>query len=55
MHTSDRPHMEIGNNSPEWHEPFPEPQTIPIGWDLSEVLSSSTSAVDEDADAGIEN
>jgi hypothetical protein len=28
---------------PEWHEPFPEPQTIPSGWDLSEVLSASTS------------
>jgi len=21
---------------PEWHDPFPEPNTIPAGWDLSE-------------------
>jgi hypothetical protein len=25
---------------PEWLEPFPEPQTIPSGWDLSELLSA---------------
>lgn len=21
---------------PEWYDPFPEPQTVPSGWDLSE-------------------
>ena len=21
---------------PEWYDPFPEPQTMPNGWDLSE-------------------
>jgi len=25
----------IPDDFPEWHEPFPEPQTIPAGWDLS--------------------
>ena len=24
---------------PEYHDPFPEPNTIPSGWDLSELLS----------------
>ena len=23
----------------EWFDPFPEPHTIPSGWDLSELLS----------------
>ena len=26
---------------PEWHEPFPEPQTIPSGWDVSGMVSDS--------------
>ena len=29
---------------PEWHEPFPEPQTIPSGWDLSGILSNAAAA-----------
>ncbi|MGD0750000.1 MAG: hypothetical protein ABSA23_01195 [Anaerolineales bacterium] len=36
------------NILPDWHEPFPEPQTIPSGWDLSEVLAGSAPvAIDE--------
>ena len=26
------------NALPEWYDPFPEPNTIPHGWDLSEYL-----------------
>ncbi len=55
MYSIDKPHIEIGNFLPEWHEPFPEPQTIPSGWDLSEVLSASTPSLDEDTDSGTED
>ncbi len=27
-------------SGPEYHDPFPEPNTIPSGWDLSELLSA---------------
>jgi hypothetical protein len=23
---------------PDWHEPFPEPNTIPDGWDVSNLM-----------------
>ena len=39
------------NVMPEWHEPFPEPQTIPSGWDLSEILSASLSDEMDSTDA----
>ena len=55
MYTVDTPHNEIGNILPEWHEPFPVPQTIPAGWDLSEVMSASATTVAEDPDEGVEN
>ena len=50
MFTPNPPYDEKESVIPEWHEPFPEPQTIPSGWDLSEVLSASTSDASEDAD-----
>ncbi len=25
-------------SEPEWFDPFPEPHTIPSGWDLSELI-----------------
>jgi hypothetical protein len=28
----------------EWYEPFPEPHTIPAGWDLSGVVQAATLA-----------
>jgi hypothetical protein len=45
MYTPDAPHDDLEKIFPEWHEPFPEPQTIPSGWDLSEFLSVSASTV----------
>ena len=30
------PEDSTANNLPAWYEPFPEPRTIPGGWDLSE-------------------
>ena len=39
--------QDVINNSA--HNPFPEPQTIPAGWDLSEIIptSQTDSNVDE--------
>ncbi|HEY4724286.1 MAG TPA: hypothetical protein VII92_20690 [Anaerolineae bacterium] len=25
---------------PEWFEPFPEPRTVPAGWDLSNLVEA---------------
>ncbi len=36
-------------------EPFPEPQTIPSGWDLSGLLSAPKLAPVEEADPGTDN
>ena len=40
--------QEVFQNSA--YNPFPEPQTIPAGWDLSEMLSTpqATSEIDEE-------
>jgi hypothetical protein len=43
MFTSNLPYEDQEGVWPAWHDPFPEPQTIPSGWDMSEVLSPSTS------------
>lgn len=40
------------NTQPEERNPFPEPQTIPAGWDLSTILAAAASASPvEDADS----
>jgi hypothetical protein len=41
MNTSNSPKDDMDNTLPEWHEPFPEPKTIPSGWDLSGILSNT--------------
>jgi hypothetical protein len=51
MFTPNLPYDEMENVLPEWHEPFPVPQTIPAGWDVSEVLSASASLPPAIADA----
>jgi hypothetical protein len=43
MYTPSSPHDEILRATPEWYEPFPEPQTIPSGWDMNALLSTSVS------------
>jgi hypothetical protein len=50
MYIPNSPYEDMENAMPEWHEPFPEPQTIPSGWDLSEVLSVSTPAASDATD-----
>jgi hypothetical protein len=54
MYTPNSPHDDMDTVMPEWHDPFPEPQTIPSGWDLSEFLSASPSATIDDADVNAE-
>ncbi len=34
---------------PEWHEPFPEPHTLPSGWNLDQLVPSLVPAVSEKA------
>ncbi|MFH1523573.1 MAG: hypothetical protein ABIF04_01285 [Chloroflexota bacterium] len=43
MDASNSSNEEMDNTLPEWHEPFPEPQTIPSGWDMSRILSNAES------------
>ena len=51
MDTPNSPYEDMKNVLPEWHEPFPEPHTIPSGWDLSEVLAAPTLATIDATDA----
>ena len=55
MFTPNPPYDDMESILPEWHEPFPEPQTIPSGWDLSEFLSTPTPDAIDDADANAKN
>jgi hypothetical protein len=43
----------LDNALPEWHEPFPKPQTIPAGWDMSGLQPGpvTTSAMEAESDA----
>jgi len=50
MFTSSSPHDGPETILPEWHEPFPEPQTIPSGWDLSEVLAGGAAVSNIESD-----
>jgi hypothetical protein len=43
MTTPILPTVDRDEAMPEWHEPFPEPQTIPSGWNLSAILVSLSS------------
>jgi hypothetical protein len=44
MYTPNTPKEQQDTLLPEWHEPFPKPQTIPEGWDLSGMPSDLTAA-----------
>ena len=39
MYTPNTPYEEMETVLPEWHEPFPEPQTIPVrlGFERSSI------------------
>jgi hypothetical protein len=55
MCTQNIPDKKIESGTPEWYEPFPEPQPFPSGWDLSEVLAVSPTVFGETVVAGSED
>jgi hypothetical protein len=55
MFTPNLSHDDPESIMPEWHEPFPEPQTIPSGWDLSELLALPAHGLVEDTAVGAED
>jgi hypothetical protein len=44
----------FSNSYPEWYEGFPEPQTIPSGWDLSGLKETILPAVAGEPDRYVE-
>lgn len=38
----------LAESFPAWRDPFPEPRTIPGGWDLSALLSPTSYTIDEE-------
>jgi hypothetical protein len=54
MNTPEKTKTEI-EVLPEWYEPFHEPQTIPVGWDLSTVLSTVTPGTIDDPATQVED
>ena len=55
MYTPCIPHDEMESVTPEWYEPFPEPQPFPSGWDLSEAVYASPIATSENTIASAED
>ena len=54
MYTPNSQKKEQEENLPEWHEPFPEPNTIPSGWNLSPIVSTPVSGVAMETDEEVE-
>jgi hypothetical protein len=54
MKTPGSPYVELENAMPEWYDPFPEPQTIPSGWDLSEFFSQSAPDTRDESEPDLE-
>lgn len=50
MFKTNLPYDELESVLPEWHEPFPQPQTIPSGWDITGLLSAATPSAVDDAE-----
>ncbi len=55
MVTPNSPKDNGENILPEWHEPFPEPQTIPSGWDLSGIWPDAAPVTTLEADTNAED
>jgi hypothetical protein len=45
----------LDSSRTEDFDPFPEPQTIPSGWDLSELLSAPESVPATESDSNPDN
>ena len=54
MFKTNLPYDEIESVLPEWHEPFPQPQTIPSGWDITGLLSAAMPSAVEDTEVSAE-
>ncbi len=55
MYGPNTPKEEPEELLPEWHEPFPEPNTIPSGWNFSSNSSMSASAPGMEPDESAED
>jgi hypothetical protein len=55
MYTPNSPKEDENNALPEWHDPFREPQTLPSGWDLSEMLLAPSPDGVNPSDSAIED
>ena len=44
-----------GADLPEWFDPFPEPHTLPSGWDLDNTVLHLDPPAEAQADAPAEN
>jgi hypothetical protein len=44
------PIMNEENRLPDWHNPFPEPQTMPSGWNFSGTIPDPSPATFEATD-----
>lgn len=44
MYGPNSPKEEPDELLPEWHEPFPEPNTIPNGWNFGSLSTTPASA-----------
>ena len=55
MFTPNTPKDEQDEILPEWHEPFPEPNPFPSGWNLSSIVAALPSTSVMDADETVED
>jgi hypothetical protein len=54
MFTPNSPKDMQEEDLPEWHEPFPEPNTIPAGWNFSPVSNPSAALTGNEKDDDVE-
>ncbi len=55
MNTPNKPKDEQDELLPEWHEPFPEPNTIPMGWNFGPTGPAAASAAGIEAEEPAED
>ncbi len=55
MYGPNTPKEESEELLPEWHEPFPEPNTIPSGWNFSSNGPMSAAPSEMDAEESAED
>lgn len=54
MYPPNSPDQDRDDLLPEWREPFPHPQTIPSGWDLSGSIPDPEEVAALEADSSSE-